>query len=220
MDNANTSAAPRRRWPIIAGFAFAGALVAILVGASAWQSGIHKSDQDKAETHASTAALLQDAGGEAQAAAELLRQYVAEGDATLIPQIQSHSTTAVETLTQAVSQGGSAEMDQIAVAGAGLAKDAGGVVALRLSGDAAGAAAALDQMAPVFDESTTALEDAIALELGEAASLQDSAKTADDFATWLLIAAIAVGAATGLAGAVVFVTAVAKRRVPDTPSPA
>ncbi len=218
MDEVRRSASPRRRWVIIGGFALAGILIAILTGASAWQSGIHRSDLDQAESHSVTASLLQEAGQEGEVAAGVLRQYVADGDAALIPEIQSHSTIAVESLTQAVAQGGVADLNRIVVGGAGLADGAGQVIALRLSGDIQGAAAALEGIAPTFEELTIALEDAIALEQLEVSSLQASAATADDVASWLRVAAIAIGAATGLVGAGLILRAVAKRRVPGTAS--
>ena len=218
MHEVGRTTAPRRRWAIIGGFALAAIVVAILAGASVWQSGIHRSDLDEAESHSTTASLLQEAGQEGDVASGLLRQYVADGDATLIPEIQTHSTMAVESLTQAVAQGGVADLNRIVVGGAGLADGAGQVVALRLSGDIQGAAAALQGIAPTFEELTIALEDAIALEQLEVSSLQASAATADDVASWLRVATIAIGAATGLVGAGLILRAVAKRRVPETAS--
>ena len=220
MDSTGQPIASRRNWGIIGGFLVAGIVVAILAGASAWQAGIHGTRLDEAESHSATASLLQEAGQEGEAAAELLGQYVVAGDATLIPGIQEHSATAVERLTQAVGQGGAADLSPIAVGGAGLADGAGRVIALRLAGDAEGAAAALGEIAPTFEELTGALDAAIAVELQEVSSLQSSADTADDIASWLRVAAIGIGVATGLVGTAFILRAVTKRRVSEPASPA
>ncbi len=209
-----------RWWPIVAVFAAAAIIVAGLAGAAAWQDSVSDSRLDDAESHATTASLLQGAGSEGRAAADILRAYVETGDVTLIPQIQSHVDAGVEKLTNALAQGGAADLDQIAVAGTGLAEGAGQIVALRQGGDVAGAAAALERMSPEFEALTLALQDAIQTELDEASSLHTSAETADDTASWLRIAAMAVGAATGLAIIAVLARSVARRRVRGTPSPA
>lgn len=216
MDVNRRTPKSRRAWAIFGGFALAGIVVAILTAASVWQSGTHGSDLDEAESRAATAALLQEAGQEGAVTAELLRQYVAAGDGSLIPEIQDHSATAVGSLTRAVAQGGVADLNEIAVGAAGLADGVGQIIALRASGDAQGAAATLEGVAPTFAELTIALEDAIALELQEVSSLQASADTANGVARWLRLAAIAIGAGTGLVGAGLVLRAVVKRRVPET----
>ena len=204
---------------IIAGF---GLLVVILIAAavgSAWQASVHRSDQNEAESHSSTATLLQDVGDQAQAAAGLLQQYVATGDDSLIPQIQSRSTAAIESLTGAITAGGDASLNDVAVRGAGLAEGAGQVIALRQSGDVQGAAAAMEGISPAFVEFTAGLDEAISLELGEVTALQSSADTAGDISTWLLIVSLAAAGTLGLATAALFARSIMRRRVPKTASP-
>ena len=88
------------------------------------------------------------------------------------------------------------------------------------AGDAEGAAVALEEIAPTFEELTGALGAAIAVELQEVSSLQSSADSADDIASWLRVAAIAIGVATGLVGTAFILRAVTKRRVSEPASPA
>lgn len=207
-------------WRFVVFFTAAAITVAGLAGAAAWQDSVSESRMDDSESHTATASLLQKAGSEGTAAADLLRNYVEQGDETLIPQIQTHVSAGVEKLTNALAQGGVADLNQIAVDGAGLAEGAGQIIALRQGGDVARAAAALEQMAPEFQALTLALEEAVQIELDEASSLQSSADAADSTASWLGIAAMAAGAATGLAIVVALARFVVRRRVPGAASPA
>jgi hypothetical protein len=184
---------------MIVGALVVAAIIATLVGASLWQNSVSDSRQNDADAHTANATLLQAAGSEGGAAAELLRTYVQNGDETLIPQIQSHASTGVEKLTGAVTGGGSLELRQIAVSGAGLAEGAGRVISLRRQGDVAGAATSLQLMAPDFQALTQGLQKSAQQELNQAASLQNSADSAADIASWLRVAAMAVATVAGLA---------------------
>ncbi|MDO8611545.1 MAG: hypothetical protein Q7R32_01830 [Dehalococcoidia bacterium] len=218
MSNLTRTSKPQGRWLTVAGFTFAGIVLAVLVAATVWQGNVHKSDTSAAESHSGRAALLQETGKEAGLASTLLSQYVETGDAKLVPQMQEHTTLAVKSLTDAVSQGGVADLSGIAAEGGRLADGLGQVVALRQSGDVQAAVAALQQLSPVFEKVTAEREEAVDLELQEASNLQSSADKADDAASWLLIASIVWGAALGVAGTAVVARSVFGRRVSKTPS--
>src|SRR3970282_1711667 len=95
-----------------------------------------------------------------------------------------------------------ADITDIAVTGASLSRGASEVIALRQAGDAEGAAAAIEEIVPVFYEFRIGLEDATARELQEVASLRSKADAAGELALWLLIISGAVGAFIGLAASI------------------
>ena len=218
MSNFERTSRPQGRWLTIAGFAFAGIVLAVLVAATVWQGNVHDSDISAMESHSTTAAFLQEAGTEAGLTAPLVRQYVETGDARLIPQIQEHTTAAVKSMTGAISEGGVADLSEIAADGGRLADSLGQVIALRQAGDVQGAVAAVEQITPAFETATTQLEEAVTLELQEVSNLQSSADKADDAASWLLIASIAWGAALGVAVTAVVARSMFGKRGSKTPS--
>ena len=218
MSDFERTSQPRGRGLTIAGLIIGGIVLAVLVAATVWQGNVHKSDTSAAETHSNTAALLQETGTEAGVVAPLLQQYVETGDVKLVPQIQEHTTLAVKSLTDAVSQGGVADLSGIAAEGVGLADGLGQIIALRQAGDVQGAAAALEQLSPAFEKVTTELEGAATLELQEASNLQSSADKADDAASWLLIASIVWGAALGVGVTALIARSMFGKRVSKRPS--
>ena len=218
MSNFGQTSKPQGRWLTIAGFAFGGIVLAVLVAATVWQGNVHESDTSAAESHSTTAAFLQGAGTEAGVAAPLVRQYVETGDAKLVPQIQEHATAAVKSLTGAINEGGVSDLTPIAAEGGRVAEALGQVIALRQSGDVPGAAAALQQLSPAFEKVTAQLEQAATLEVQEASNLQSSADKADDAASWLLIASIAWGAALGVGVTALVARSMFGRKV-SKPSP-
>jgi CHASE3 domain sensor protein len=198
MDNVAQSSRTPRRWPIFGGFAVLGIIMIAAAAGAVWQASVNNSDLDEMESHSTAVALLQDTEEEAGAAALLLQQYVAEGDDTLIPEIQSHASAAMESLTGAVVQGGVEGIDKIAADGAGLTDGMGQIIALRQSGDVQGAAAVMEEIAPAFEKVTLGLEAAIALELEQVSALQSSADRADKISSWLLIVTAVAGATLGM----------------------
>ena len=218
MSNFERTDKPQGRWLTVAAFAFGGIVLAVLVAATVWQGNVHDSDISAMESHSTTAAFLQEAGTEAGLTAPLVRQYVETGDAKLIPQIQEHTAAAVKSMTGAISEGGVADLSEIAAEGGRLADSLGKVIALRQAGDVQGAAAAVEQITPAFETTSTQLEEAVTLELQEVSNLQSSADKADDAASWLLIASIAWGAALGVAVTAVVARSMFGKRVSKTPS--
>ncbi len=212
MDNvARTSSTPRR-WLIIGGFALLGVIVIAAAAVSAWQASVHRSQSAEMESRSTTVSLLQDVEEEAGIAATLLQQYVAEGDDTLIPEIQSHSSAAIGTLTEAAAQSDAAGIDEIAAGGASLAEGAAQIIALRLSGDVQGAAAALEEVAPVFEEFNLGFAEISEQELQQVDALHGRADRASDMARWSLIVSAAAGATLGLATLALIARSLIRRR--------
>ncbi|MDO8615932.1 MAG: hypothetical protein Q7T33_09405 [Dehalococcoidia bacterium] len=217
MDNAIGTNRRSGRW--LFSFICLGAIAAVALGAlAAWQADVQRSRADEMESHAASAALLQGAGVEARASAELLRTYVETGDEALLPQFQSHATVALEGVTGAAAQGAESAR-VIAGQGSGLIESAGQVIALRKVGDVQGAAAAMEQMSLAFEGLSVELENAIVAEQGKAATLEDSAASADALSSRLLLAGLIAGGLVAI-GAVAFATgAIFGRRTPKTASP-
>ncbi|HEU4760661.1 MAG TPA: hypothetical protein VFT91_11875, partial [Dehalococcoidia bacterium] len=187
------SAASRTKWLGIGAFLVGGCLVVALAGASVWQANVHNSKLDEAQSRAAAASYLQDAKKEGATVVTLLKRYVASGDETLIPEVKSHASSGVESLTLAVAQGGAVDLTVLAQQGSRLVEGAGQIIAVRQSGDAQGAAAAAENLKPAFDQVTAAVDGAVAAELAEAASQQHSAESAKTAAFWLAISAAVVG---------------------------
>jgi diguanylate cyclase (GGDEF)-like protein len=194
---------------IIAGFGLLVMILAIVAGGSAWQVRAHQTDINALESHSRRATLLQEAEVEAGVAALSLQRYVIAENAALPPgvqlasEVQLHATAGVESLTEAVAQPGAADISDITVVGVGLAQGTGQVIALRQAGDAEGAAAALEELVPVFYEFRRQLEDATALEIQEVSNLRSKADAAGERALWLLIISGAIGAVVGFGASVI-----------------
>ncbi len=207
--DARTHSTPRH-WPtfpglpsvkarIICGF---GLLVIIVIGVaagSAWQVQTHRSNLADLESHSTIASLLQEAQAEAATAALLLQRHVISGEEYLVAEVETHAWAAVDSLNEAVAQGAPPGVDEIAVGGVNLAEGAVQITALRQSGDIEGAAAATEQIVPVFREFRYALEDFATQELDQVSSLRSSADRNGTIALWLLIVSGGAGAVVGLA---------------------
>ena len=212
MDNvARTSRTPGR-WFIIGGFAVLGITVIAAAAVSAWQSSVHTSLSEEMDSHSTAVSLLQNVEQESGTAATLLQQYVAEGDATLIPEIQSHSNAAMASLTEAAAQSDAAGIDQIAVDGAGLAEGAAQIIGLRLSGNVQGAAAALEGVTPTFEKFNLGVAEITEQELQEIDASQGRADRASDLARWSLIVAAAAGATLAFATLALIARSLISRR--------
>ncbi len=208
---------PGRRGPlssvklrIIGGFGLLAVILIVVAGASAWQSRVHQSNLDELQSHSSTATLLQEAEAQAGIAALLVQRYVIAGDETLVPEIESHATATVASLTEAVAREGESDLIDVAVIGAGLAEGSGRVVALRQAGDLEGASAAMEEIVPVFREFRLGLEDATARQLEEVSNLRRSADQAGALAFWLLVGLGTAGAVLGLAASILIARSILK----------
>jgi len=212
MDNVERTGGTRGRWLIIGGFALLGVIVVVAAAVSVWQASVHSSHTTEMESRTTTVSQLQDVGEESGIAATLLQQYVAEGGDTLIPEIQSHSNAAMGTLTEAAAQSDAAGIDEIAVDGAGLNEGAAQIIALRLGGDVQGAAAALEEATPAFEELNLGLAQITEQELQEVDALQGRADRASDLSRWSLIVAVAAGATLGFAMVALIARSLISRR--------
>ena len=172
------------RGRIITGFGLLVVILAIVAGGSAWQVRHHRSVIGDVESHSRRATLLQEAEAQAGIAALSLQRYVIAEDAALPPgvklasEVQFYASAGVESLMEAAAQQGAADVSDITVTGAGLAQGASAVIALRQAGDAEGAAAAIEELVPVFYEFRRQLEDATALEIQEVSNLREEADAA------------------------------------------
>ncbi len=212
MDNVERTGGKQRRWLIIGGFALLGVIVIAAAAVSVRQASVHSSHTADMESRTTTVSMLQDVEVEAGIAATLLQQYVAEGDDTLIPEIQTHSSAAIGTLTEAAAQSDAAGIDEIAADGAALAEGAAQIIALRLSGDVQGAVAALEGVAPAFEELNLGFAEISERELLEVDALQGKADRASDLARSSLIVAVAAGATLGFATLVLIARSLIRRR--------
>ncbi len=212
MDIVERTGGRRGRWLITGGFALLGVIVIVAATVSAWQANVHSSHTADMESRTTTVSMLQDVEEESGIAATLLQQYVAEGDDTLIPEIQSHSSAAMGTLTEVAAQSDAAGIDEIAVDGASLAEGAAQIIALRLSGDVQGAAAALEEAAPAFEELNLGFAEISEQELQEVDALQGRADRASDMARWSLIVSAAAGATLGFATLALIARSLIRRR--------
>ena len=199
MHNVERTGGRQGRWLIIGGFALLGVIVVVAAAVSAWQASVHSSHTAEMESRTTTVSQLQVVEEESGIAATLLQQYVAEGGDTLIPEIQSHSNAAMGTLTEAAAQSDTAGIGEMAAEGAGLNEGAAQIIALRLRGDVQGAAAALEEATPAFEELNLGLAAITEQELQEVNALQGRADKASDLARWSLIVAVAAGATFGFA---------------------
>ena len=212
MDNVERTGGTWGRWLIIGGFALLGVIVVAAAAVSARQASVNSSHTGEMESRTTTVSQLQDVEEESGIAATLLQQYVAEGDNTLIAEIQTHSNAAMGTLTEAAAQSDAAGIDEIAVDGAGLNEGAAQIIALRLSGDVQGAAAALEEAAPAFEELNLGFAQITEQELQEVDALQGRADRASDLARWSLIVAVAAGATLGFATVALITRSLISRR--------
>src|SRR3989304_1254845 len=218
MSSFGQTSKPQGRWLTLGVFALLGVIVIAAAAVAAWQANVQQSNEDKVESHSTTVALLQNVGEEGGIAATLLQQYVANGDDTLIPEIQSHTAAATESVTGAAAQSDAAGMDEIAADAVGLVQGAGQIIALRQSGNVEGAATALVEGAPAFEGLNLALAEVADQELQQAAVLQDRADRASGLPQWSLIVSAAAGATLALAFLALIGRSFIRRRVSKTPS--
>lgn len=217
----NTTSNPgSRTWAIIGALVLGCVAVTVLVALYAWQADRRDAKLQEADKHAQAVIDLEDAAADIDITGELIVAYVAQGDDSLIPQIQQHSEAALIGITSALSTSSSDVVSAIARDGSALSDGAGKIIALRKIGDAEAAGATLEELRSSFDSFGAALDAATNEELETAASLQTDADNADQTASWLLITAMAVGVATGGGLLYVVVSSLFRRGVPESATPA
>ena len=186
------------RGRLIAGFAISIGVLAIVASVSAWQAHVHRQNLADLESHSTTASLLQESEAQAGIAALLLQRYVTAGDESLVPEIDSHASAAVESLTEATARRSVTDISEIAVSGLGLTTGTGRIIALRQTGNVEASAAAMEEIVPIFRDFRLKLEDAAAAELQEVSALRSSAESTGDLALYLIIVSGTIGAIVGL----------------------
>lgn len=214
MSNNGTSRISHRT---IVAVALACLVLAVMTMATLWQAAVHHSKANDAQTHATTAALFQSAETEGKTAGGLMQQYVATGDTTLVPQIQTHTQAGVQQLTAAVQSVGS-DPNGFVDKGAQLVQVSGQVIALRQSGDTAGAAKALSDLSPQFNAFVATQDQVVASEQAASASALSSADNAKTATTWLAIFAGVFGALIVVGGLVVVSRSARRGAVGTAPS--
>ncbi len=192
-------------------------LVAAFFAASVWQENSKQSKLDEAESSLLTASLINDAQEQGIAAGALLNEYVVSGDEALIPEIQSSTATAVQTLSTAISETGSDGGDFLA-RGATSVEALAGVIALRQTGDVAGAAAALEALSPGFNALIADLDAFAESQRADAAAATSSADSANTTASWLAIVAGSLAAVLALGTVAVVIANVRRRGTVGAPS--
>ncbi len=206
MSNNGTSRISRRT---IIAIALACLVLAVMTMATLWQAAVHHSKANDAQTHATTAALFQSAETEGTTASQLVQQYVATGDATLIPQVQAHTQAGVQQLTAAIQSVGS-DPNGFIDTGSQMVQAGGQAIALRQSGDVAGAVKLLTGLSPQFNAYIAAQDQVIVSEQAASASALSSADNAKTATIWLAIFAGVFGAVI-VAGGLVVVSRSARR---------
>jgi hypothetical protein len=179
-------------------------------GAAFWQHGVAESKADEAEKHQSAAATFREAEAEGQQAGTLLQEYVATGDASLIPQINDHTSTGVTLLTTAVQESG-INGQPLIDGGSALVQAEGQIIALRQAGQTQEAIAAMTELSGQFNAFLETQQGVIDNQESLAAAAHDDGESADSLVQWMVIGA-AVFAIGAVASGIVHVRRTASRR--------
>jgi hypothetical protein len=179
-------------------------VLAALIAGTLWQASMNHSKANEAQTHDIAAAKFQAAETEGKTASQLVSQYVAFGDATLVPQVQAHTSAGVKQLTSAIRSAGG-DPNGFIDTGSLMTQTAGKAIALRQSGDVKGAEALLIGAAPQFNAFIAAQDQVIASEQQAAASAESSADRARTATMWLAILAGVFAAAIVVGGLVLVI---------------
>lgn len=183
-------------------------------GGFAWQQAEKSSNEDDAAHHNSVATTLENAVADGVESGNLLGQYVQTGDESLLPQMQAATDEGVRQLTAAITEA-DGDPNGFVQTGTSLVQRSGEVVALRQSGDVAGAAAALTAISEEFGAFVEAQQAFIASERATATASTASADDAGTLSTWFLLAGafLSLGVAGGVGVSLL-------RRSPAGPVPA
>jgi hypothetical protein len=208
-----TADTSRRGTRVALGAAFVSCCVlAVLIAAAVWQGSVHDSRVSEADTHDTTASLLQDAKTEGSVAGDTMTRYVATGDVTLLPDLKAHTTLGVQKLSAAVASAGE-DPNGFLAAGSQFLDSSGQIIAKRQTGDVQGAVAALKEVGPKYTAFIAAQEQVITSERAEAASLRESADSASTASSRFGVGAALVGIGMILAVALFVGRQVRRHRV-------
>lgn len=190
----------------------------VLLGLFAWQKAEQSSYESDAESHQKVATTLQTAVDEGTAAGDVLTNYVATGDESLLADLQEHSDKGVRELTAAVTEA-DGDPNNYVQTGAEVIQRAGEVVARRQSGDIDSATTALLALSEDYTAFVQLQQETIQAEHAAAVDATDSANQAEDLARWFLAGAGGIGLAVVLGGIWVIARRIGQRgRAEVTPT--
>jgi CHASE3 domain sensor protein len=192
-------------------------VLAALIAATLWQASMNHSKANEAQKHDVTAAELQAAETEGETASQLVSQYVAFGDATILPQVQAHTSAGVTQLTSAIQLAGG-DPNGFIDTGTVMVRTGGQAIALRQSGDTQGAEALLLSAKPQFDAYIAAQDQVVASEQQAAASAQSSADSARTATMWLAILVGVIATAIVMGGLVLVIRSARPGAIGTAPS--
>jgi len=190
-------------------------LMVVLAVGALYQATQHNNKLDDATTHDNIAAKFQSAENEGKAASQSLQQYVATGDTAFVAEAQAHTQSGVAQLTEAVGLVGS-DPNGFIDKGSQMVQASGQIIALRQTGDAAGAVKLMQDLEPSFNSFIAAQDQVIADQRQAAADARSSADSSKTMTFWLAVLAGVVGFGL-VAGGLVVVTR-GSRRVTGTAS--
>lgn len=190
-------------------------LMVVLAVGALFQATEHHNKLADAQTHDNTAAMFQSAENEGKAASASLQQYVATGDVAFIAEAQAHTQSGVQQLTSAVGIVGS-DPNGFVDKGSQMVQASGQVIALRQTGDTAGAIQLMQDLEPSFNSFIAAQDRVIAEQRQAAVDNRSSAESAKAATFWLALLSGVFGAMLVVGGLVVVTRG--SRRVTGTAS--
>lgn len=190
-------------------------LMVVLAVGALFQATQHHNKLTDAQSHENIATMFQSAEDEGKAASVSLQKYVATGDVAFIAESQVHTQSGVAQLTSAVGLVGS-DPNGFVDKGSQMVTASGQVIALRQSGDAAGAVKLMQDLEPSFNSFIAAQDRVIAEQHVAAADARSSADSAQAATFWLALLSGVTGFVLVVGGLVVLTRG--SRRVTGTAS--
>ncbi len=169
-------------------FALSACIALTLFAGFVWQNDKQKSEEAAAENHLTVASTLDKAVSDGVEAGAILTQYVQTGDAALLPQMQAKTDDGVRGLTEALTLAGR-DPGSFIQTGSQIVQRSGEVIALRQSGDVAGAGAVLTALGEDYAAFIAVQQEFIQSERTIAAESTASADDAGQLSELLLLAA-------------------------------
>ena len=194
------------RSAILSAFGIFIVILAVCIGGAVITVKHYQSSTAEMQRRANIASQIQTAEANGSIAALLLQRYVIAGDAYLVSEIQLSAASATSSLNTAAELEGQgpgeaatvAGMTELSASSATLVASAQQVIQLKQAGQTGEAAAAMEQIVPIFRDFRLQLIDMANKELAEVNRLQDAAGSAGNLAVTLIIVSGAVGSALAL----------------------
>jgi diguanylate cyclase (GGDEF)-like protein len=194
------------RSSILSAFGIFIVILSVCIGGAVITVRHYQSSTAEMQRRANIASQIQTAEANGSIAALLLQRYVIAGDAYLVSEIQlsaASATSSLNTATELEQQGPDqaatlAGMTELSASSAALTASAQQVIQLKQAGQTGEAAAAMEQIVPVFRDFRLQLIDTANKELAEVNRLQDASSSAGSLAVTLIIVSGVVGSALAL----------------------